>query len=157
MIFGFGLAAVGGFLLTAVPNWTGAAPARHGFVTLAAGLWLLGRVAGRSWHRERSIAPLVWYAPVIWVGLEYTKSMAFSGFPWMDLGYGLFSQPTLIQAADLGGHYLLSFALVLGNALFVALIDRQRRAVRWNIRFERRLLIAAMGFAGAGAQKRSAQ
>jgi len=45
MIFGFGLAAVGGFLLTAVPNWTGAAPARHGFVTLAAGLWLLGRVA----------------------------------------------------------------------------------------------------------------
>jgi len=108
--------------------------------------WLLSRVAGRSWHRERSIAPLVWYAPVIWVGLEYTKSVAFSGFPWMDLGYGLFGQPSLIQAADLGGHHLLSFALVLGNALLVALIDRQRRAVRWNIRFERRLLLAAVGF-----------
>lgn len=108
--------------------------------------WLLSRVAGRSWHRERSIAPLVWYGPVIWVGLEYAKGVAFSGFPWMDLGYGLFGQPSLIQAADLGGHHLLSFTLVLGNALLVALIDRQRRAVRWNVRFERRLLLAAMGF-----------
>ncbi len=35
---------------------------------------------------------------------------------------------------------------MLGNALLVALIDRQRRAVRWNIRFERRLLLAAVGF-----------
>ena len=71
--------------------------------------WLLARVAGRSWYRERSIAPLVWVAPVIWVGLEYIKGVAFSGFPWMDLGYGLFSQPQLIQAADLGGappHFL---------------------------------------------------
>ena len=108
--------------------------------------WLLSRVAGRSWHRERSIAPLVWYGPVIWVGLEYAKGVAFSGFPWMDLGYGLFGQPSLIQAADLGGHHLLSFTLVLGNSLLVALIDRQRRSVRWNVRFERRLLLMAMGF-----------
>nr|WP_320010342.1 apolipoprotein N-acyltransferase [uncultured Desulfobulbus sp.] len=108
--------------------------------------WLLARVAGRSWHRERSIAPLVWGAPVIWVGLEYIKGVAFSGFPWMDLGYGLFSQPKLIQAADLGGHHLISFTLVLCNALLVALIDRQRRTVRWGVQSERRLLIAAIAF-----------
>jgi apolipoprotein N-acyltransferase len=108
--------------------------------------FLLSRVAGRSWHRERSIAPLVWAAPALWVGLEYLKGVAFSGFPWMDLGYGLFSQPRLIQAADLGGHHLLSFALVLANALIVAMIDRQRRAVRWNVRAERRLLVAAVLF-----------
>lgn len=108
--------------------------------------FLLSRVAGRSWHRERSIAPLVWGAPVLWVGLEYGKSVLFSGFPWMDLGYGLFSQPKLIQAADLGGHHLISFALVLCNGLVVALVDRQRRMVRWNIRFERRLLVAAVAF-----------
>jgi apolipoprotein N-acyltransferase len=108
--------------------------------------FLLSRVAGRSWHRERSIAPLVWGAPVLWVGLEYVKSVLFSGFPWMDLGYGLFSQPKLIQAADLGGHHLLSFALVLCNGLVVAMIDRQRRSVRWNVRFEQRLLIAAVAF-----------
>ncbi|MGE4403713.1 MAG: apolipoprotein N-acyltransferase [Desulfobulbus sp.] len=108
--------------------------------------FLLSRVAGRSWHRERSIAPLVWGAPVLWAGLEYVRGILFSGFPWMDLAYGLFGQPKLIQAADLGGHHLISFTLVLCNGLIVALIDRQRRSVRWDVHFERRLLIAAVGF-----------
>jgi apolipoprotein N-acyltransferase len=37
---------------------------------------------------------------VLWVGLDYLRSVLLSGFPWMDLGYGLFGQPQLIQAAD---------------------------------------------------------
>lgn len=45
MIFGYGAAALGGFLLTAVPNWTGARSAPHRFIALAAGLWLAGRLA----------------------------------------------------------------------------------------------------------------
>lgn len=45
MIFGYGGAALGGFFLTAVPNWTGAAAARHLFIGTAAGLWLAGRLA----------------------------------------------------------------------------------------------------------------
>lgn len=112
----------------------------------AAFCFLLSLLAGRSWHRERPVATLVWSAPVLWVGFEYLRSVLFSGFPWMDLGYGLFSQPKLIQAADLGGHHLITFSLVLCNGLVVAIIDRQRRDVRWSIRLERRLLLAAMGF-----------
>jgi uncharacterized protein involved in response to NO len=45
LIFGYGSAALGGFLLTAVPNWTGAKSARHLFIGTAAALWLSGRVA----------------------------------------------------------------------------------------------------------------
>lgn len=45
MIFGYATAALGGFFLTAVPNWTGAPDARARFITLAAGLWLAGRMA----------------------------------------------------------------------------------------------------------------
>lgn len=45
MVFGFGLAAVGGFLLTAVPNWTGAASLSGRPVAILAALWLAGRVA----------------------------------------------------------------------------------------------------------------
>ncbi len=45
MIFGYGGAALGGFFLTAVPNWTGAAAARHLFIGTVAGLWLAGRLA----------------------------------------------------------------------------------------------------------------
>ncbi|MFP7754958.1 apolipoprotein N-acyltransferase [Thermodesulfobacteriota bacterium B35] len=104
---------------------------------------LLSLVAGRYWHRERWVATLVWTAPVLWVGLDYLRSVLLTGLPWMDLGYGLYSRPMLIQAADLGGHHLVSFWLVLANAMVVAIIDRQRRDVRWNQRRERMLLLAA--------------
>lgn len=107
---------------------------------------LLSLLAGRSWHRERSVAALVWMAPLLWVGLDYLRSVLFTGFPWMDLGYGLFGQSQLIQAADIGGHHLITFTLVLVNGLAVAIMDRQRQAVRWNLRLERRLLLLAMVF-----------
>ncbi|NVO54739.1 NnrS family protein [Rhodobacteraceae bacterium B1Z28] len=45
MIFGYATAALGGFFLTAVPNWTGTPDARARFIALAAGLWLVGRSA----------------------------------------------------------------------------------------------------------------
>ncbi len=105
--------------------------------------FLVSLVAGRSWHRERWVATLVWTAPIFWVGLDALRATVGTGFPWMDLGYGLYSQPMLIQGADLGGHHLVSFCLVLVNGLVVAIIDRQRRDVRWNQRGERRVLLAA--------------
>ena len=44
MLFGFVMAAVGGFLLTAIPNWTGRASVAGVPLAVLAGLWLLGRV-----------------------------------------------------------------------------------------------------------------
>jgi uncharacterized protein involved in response to NO len=45
MFFGFVMAAVAGFLLTAIPNWTGRLPVRGTGLALLAGLWLVGRLA----------------------------------------------------------------------------------------------------------------
>lgn len=45
MIFGFAAAALGGFFLTAVPNWTGARAAPGRFIAIVAALWLAGRLA----------------------------------------------------------------------------------------------------------------
>jgi uncharacterized protein involved in response to NO len=45
MLFGFVMAAVAGFLLTAIPNWTGRLPVRGLGLAALAGLWLVGRVA----------------------------------------------------------------------------------------------------------------
>jgi uncharacterized protein involved in response to NO len=45
MLFGFVMAAVAGFLLTAIPNWTGRQPVSGAPLTLLAGLWLLGRIS----------------------------------------------------------------------------------------------------------------
>jgi uncharacterized protein involved in response to NO len=44
MLFGFVMAAVAGFLLTAIPNWTGRAPVAGTPLVVLAALWLLGRV-----------------------------------------------------------------------------------------------------------------
>ena len=44
MIYGFTMAIVAGFLLTAVANWTGGAPARQIHLAGLCALWLLGRI-----------------------------------------------------------------------------------------------------------------
>jgi uncharacterized protein involved in response to NO len=45
MIYGFAMAIVAGFLLTAVPNWTGTAPVSHRRLAGLGLLWLAGRIA----------------------------------------------------------------------------------------------------------------
>ncbi len=45
MLFGFVFAAVAGFMLTAIPSWTGRPPVRGMPLAALAALWLLGRIA----------------------------------------------------------------------------------------------------------------
>jgi uncharacterized protein involved in response to NO len=45
MIFGFAMAAVAGFLLTAIPNWTGRMPLQGGPLAILVLLWASGRIA----------------------------------------------------------------------------------------------------------------
>ena len=44
MLFGFVMAAIAGFLLTAIPNWTLRRPVDGWLLGLLAGLWVLGRI-----------------------------------------------------------------------------------------------------------------
>lgn len=67
--------------------------------------------------------------PSLWVGLDWLRGWLFSGFPWMDLGYGLAGVPLLIQAADIFGHWTITFLVVLVNTVF-ALVILERRALR---------------------------
>lgn len=46
MIFGFAMAVIAGFLLTAVENWTDRPTARGPFLMALVGLWLIGRLVG---------------------------------------------------------------------------------------------------------------
>ncbi len=68
----------------------------------------------------------IWAPPLIWTGLDALRGALFTGFPWMDLGYGLFREPQLLLPADLGGHHLLSFCLVLINAVFTLFLSAAR-------------------------------
>jgi len=44
MLFGFVLAAIAGFMLTAIPTWTGRPPLHGAYLAGLAALWLLGRI-----------------------------------------------------------------------------------------------------------------
>lgn len=57
----------------------------------------------------------LWLFPVAWVCLEYGRSVLFSGFPWLLLGYSLSGHALLRQAADLAGVYGLGFLLATAN------------------------------------------
>lgn len=45
MLFGYIAAVVAGFLLTAVPNWTGRLPLQGGPLVLLFSIWVAGRIA----------------------------------------------------------------------------------------------------------------
>lgn len=49
MLFGFVAAAIAGFLLTAVPTWTGTPPVRGAPLAALAALWLAGRAVMLPW------------------------------------------------------------------------------------------------------------
>jgi apolipoprotein N-acyltransferase len=85
---------------------------------------LLNHLLIRSRSRGQAAALLLLTAPAVWTGLDFLRGSLFTGLPWMDLGYALYRQPLLIQAADLGGHYLITFSVVLINALLFWLLDR---------------------------------
>jgi apolipoprotein N-acyltransferase len=87
---------------------------------------LLNLMISRSGPEGDSTAVALLTAPVLWVGLDVVRGHLLTGMPWMDLGYGLYRQPLLIQAADLGGHHLITFCIVMINALLFWLIDRIR-------------------------------
>ena len=71
MLFGYLAGVMAGFLLTAVPNWTGRLPVLGGPLALLVGLWLAGRItmliAPQSlWAALVDSAFLVTFAGVIW-------------------------------------------------------------------------------------------
>jgi apolipoprotein N-acyltransferase len=66
--------------------------------------------------------PLILAAPIIWVGLEYSRAFILTGFPWYHLAHSQYRNLHLIQIADLTGSLGLSLLIALVNALIVDLL-----------------------------------
>jgi len=66
-------------------------------------------------------------AHALWVGLERLRGVAFTGFPWAELGASQYPWLHFIQAADLAGVAALSFVIVLANCALAALWPRPTR------------------------------
>ncbi|MBT0662929.1 apolipoprotein N-acyltransferase [Geobacter pelophilus] len=89
--------------------------------------------------------------PLVWVGMEYVRSFALTGFPWASLGYSQYKILPLIQIADVVGVYGVSFLIVLVNvALFRALMffggGEQLKQRVWTIVTAVVLMIATVAY-----------
>ncbi|MDZ7641371.1 MAG: apolipoprotein N-acyltransferase [Desulfurivibrio sp.] len=115
-------------------------------------------------HPPRRLPPpadwlkVIWLAPLLWVMLDGLRAWLFTGFPWQDLAYDLYQYPLLLQAADLAGHYGITFVIVLVNALLAALLQRlltRKLGSEPNFRhpnFRQRLLTRKSGSRNLGSE-----
>jgi len=120
MVFGFFAAIAVGFLLTAVPNWTGRLPVVGSGLAVLAGLWLLGRAA--------MLAPLP--GTLLEASLDGLFLVAFAAFIWREVlaAGNMRNLPicvlvTLLAASNIAFHFyetdLEMLALVQRAALAV--------------------------------------
>jgi apolipoprotein N-acyltransferase len=75
-------------------------------------IWLLRRLD------QGTGLPLVLTVPVVWTALEFVRSWLLTGFAWYYLGHTQHTFLEMIQVADLGGVYLISFLIAAVNAWF---------------------------------------
>ncbi len=72
---------------------------------------------------------MMWAAPLLWVSLEYVRSLGFLGFPWNSLGYSQYRQISVIQMAEFTGVFGVSFLIVFVNSGIASVIINLRRHI----------------------------
>jgi apolipoprotein N-acyltransferase len=80
-----------------------------------------------SFLNREGIRPLL-AAPLVWAGLEWVRSWAVTGVPWLPLAMGLDGSLPLMQSAELWSTNGLSLLVVLVNALLAEAVLFPRSA-----------------------------
>jgi len=86
-------------------------------------LYVGGFAAVLSWlAQRRSIGLALTAAPFVWVAGEWLRGHVLGGFPWGLLGYSQFQRLPVIQIAELGGVYAVSFVVLAVHAAVVGIV-----------------------------------
>lgn len=115
MIYGFAICIIAGFLLTAVANWTGRPPVKHGHLLALCGVWIAGRVV-----MNIDLSLPIW--------LVQTISLAFIPFLALSLSVSLFKSHNKRNYIFLGvlsilwGTQICLLIFGIHTAIYVALM-----------------------------------
>jgi len=111
------------------------------------GLYLGGVAGAVAWLRgQLGAGPALALAPALWVVGEWLRGWLMGGFPWGLLGYSQASQLPVIQIAELGGVYAVSFLIVAVNAALAGLLALGPRRAWPGAAAATLLLVATLAF-----------
>lgn len=79
---------------------------------IASYIGTIGYLVNRG--ERKGISPLFSF-PFLWVGFEFIRAFALTGFPWAELGHSQYRTLPLIQISDITGVYGISFLIALAN------------------------------------------
>jgi uncharacterized protein involved in response to NO len=127
MVFGYGVAAVTGFLLTAIPNWTGRLPLQGAPLMVLLGLWLLGRAAviasASIGPAPTAVADLAFLAVLLAaVAREIAVGRNWRNLPMIGAVALLLAANALVHAEALGATDTATTGVRLGLATLLMLI-----------------------------------
>jgi apolipoprotein N-acyltransferase len=136
-------AAYGAIFFTAIVPWVVHAVAAYfgaGVVTATAFgavicvCFVSGWVGLFALAARRLLAAGRWYAfvgiPASWVAYELARTTVLTGLPWELLGHSQWRRIALIQVADLGGVYALSFVIAAVNVGVYLAVHTATRTAR---------------------------
>jgi apolipoprotein N-acyltransferase len=99
------------------------------FVSGYVGLFACGArrlLAGEPWVAAVAV-------PALWVAGELARATLFSGLPWELLGHSQWRWIDLIQIADWGGVYALSYLVAAVNVAIYFVLDALAASVPWRL------------------------
>jgi uncharacterized protein involved in response to NO len=156
MLYGFAGAAMTGFILTAIPNWTGRLPIRGAYLGLLVFLWILGRIGFLTTITIGPLATSAFDLPFLIVLVLAIAREIISGKNWRNLPVViLISVFTLgnflvhlqildvIETAELGlrlSMFVLSVLVALIGGRIVPSFTRN-----WLVQINARVLPSQMG------------
>ncbi len=128
MVFGYGAAVVAGFLLTAIPNWTGRMPLEGPPLLALVLLWLLGRAAvlfsARIGEVPAAVLDLAFPAAFfLVVAREIVSGRNWRNLPMVAALLSLFAANLLVHLDALGLARTAAFGNRLGVATLLMLIS----------------------------------
>jgi apolipoprotein N-acyltransferase len=87
------------------------------------------------------------FVAAAWVALEYARAHLIVGFPWCLVGYTQYQRLSVIQIADLGGVYWVSFLVVLVNTAAFRFFSSAKPRMRLDTFLNCAMAVSALIFA----------